>query len=463
MQILTNNNKFLKDLNEIVNIFNNGNALNGVTVLHSTKNVGEIGLVSITELKKENETLLLHSTEFDSKKLKKLGERKCIQLNVYETLSSYTGIKKPWGALLGIRPVKLAKKLNEEGIKLTNLASYLKDTYYVSEEKSSLLIDVISNQPITTKNNKLINLYINIPFCPTRCSYCSFISCDMSKTNYDLDKYVKHLIKEIKQARKLIQENSYIVKTVYIGGGTPTVLNVTQLETLLKELQFNVAEFTVEAGRVDTLTDEKLETLKKYNVSRLSLNPQSFNASSLKAVNRPLDMTKFLTMYSKALSLGLDVNIDLIAGLPNETIKSFKEGLNTVIEMHPSNITLHSLSIKRAGQLQELKDADRTLKMFDYAYKTLRQTEYKPYYLYRQKNISGNLENVGFSLKNKACQFNIDTTCETTTTLAIGAGGVSKKIDLINNTNQRLANFKGIDDYFNRFKELLIKKQELFK
>lgn len=468
MQIVSNIPKYEKDLTELARLFYKKNSnTESIAIFHTLTNLDN-NLLSNTYIIKENDKEVYKHTKVDNSEMQfKLSVIKLLHLGLYETLSKYLKVNMPWGALVGIRPVKMARNLLENGLNNASLINYLQKNYYISKQKSELIQQIIENQKHIIKNDNLVNLYINIPFCPTRCSYCSFISAEVDKCKNLIEPYVKTLIKEIKNTRKLLLAKSLIVKSIYIGGGTPSVLSAEQLDRILKELNFDVAEFTVEAGRVDTLSEEKLDVFKNNNVTRISINPQSFNKKALKAANRPFDLQNFIKIYSLALTKEFIINMDLIAGLKYETLTSFKSGLNNLMEICPANITIHSLSLKRSSKLNEKKTVltnnNIVAKMLDYAYIKLSENDYKPYYLYRQKNMIENLENVGFSLGDTNCTFNIDSIDEQVSVLACGAGAISKRLFLNENRHERSANVKGIKEYIERIDEMQKRKETLFQ
>lgn len=389
------------------------------------------------------------------------------RLGLYDALSSYFSVQLPWGDLTGIRPTKVAYDLMRNGIKMTNIPSYLRENYRVSDEKIQLILDIIENQKPLEKNDKLVDFYVNIPFCTTKCSYCSFISAPIDKVKNYVTPYVDALLKEIEYSKNLIREKSYIVKNVYIGGGTPTAIPTNELERILQSLSFiGLHEFTVEAGRPDTITKEKLDLLKKYNVTRISVNPQTFNDKVLEKIGRTHSANETIEAYELAKKYGFDINMDLIAGLPTETLKSFKESVDKTIDLNPQNITVHTLCLKRASEFAEQnKNIFKTTlveKMVDYAHKKLIKNGYKPYYLYRQKNQISNLQNVGYFRDKTICRFNVESMEETTSIIACGANAISKRVFVLENRLEREANVKDLPNYINRIDEMIERKNELF-
>ena len=385
---------------------------------------------------------------------------------LYDKLSKRFGITLPWGSLTGVRPTKLARELVESGqVKEFLIPEVLEKEYRVSRDKAKLVSMILKNQKCIIRNDKLIDLYINIPVCPTRCLYCSFISSEIDKVRGQIDDYLNCLVREIQEVEKLIKEKSYMVRTIYIGGGTPSVLSAEQLDFLLRNINFPVDEFTVECGRVDTITAEKLDVLKRYKVTRISVNPQTFCEATLKRIGRPHKNAQVLKAYQMALERGFVVNMDIIAGLPGEKFGIFKRTMGTLLELYPENITVHTLSVKNGALLKNsgtvLSDKDIG-KMIDYAEKLLLENGYKPYYLYRQKNQLGGLENVGYFRDENLCVFNIDSMEETASVIACGAGAMSKRVFSTENRIEREANPKFLGDYISRIEEIIKKKREFF-
>lgn len=396
-----------------------------------------------------------------------ISEKSFAKIGLYEILSKIFGKSLPYGALTGIRPVKFCYDLFKKGLQKTSIKNFLMNNYHVSEEKVDLIIDIIINQSNLELNDKLVDFYVNIPFCPSRCSYCSFISMEIQKAGKLVDEYVDKLVYEIEKTKQFLMENYFIVKSVYIGGGTPTSLTNSQLEKVLQSVSFVVKEFTVEAGRPDTITTEKLELLKKYGVTRISINPQTFNDKVLQAIGRKHTAMDALNAFKKAKEYGFDINMDLIMGLSKDTIKSFSETMDIATFLRPDNITVHTLALKRASKLKEdgeniFKNESKVLKMGKIASTKLKENGYKPYYLYRQKNMVSGQENVGYFVDNKICYFNIDSMDELSSIVACGANGISKRVFSLSNRIERFANVKDIKEYNNRVDEMIEKKKELF-
>lgn len=476
MEIKTNLEKYLNDYFEVYNLFfpNFENSEKHELSVMLTEKENGFNLEVVFDERTEN---------FEHKYLskdEKIEQKKWSKIFLYDALSNITGKKFEWGALTGVRPTKIAYKLLEQGTPELFLKEELMKEYRLAENKAVLLKETIKNQKCIIKNDHMVDIYINIPICPSRCRYCSFISAEYNAVQKVIPEYLKALKKEIASVKKIILDKTLIVRSIYIGGGTPSVLSAEELDDLLSELNFNVVEFTVECGRADTITREKLEVLKKHGVSRICINPQTFVEKTLKLIGRKHTVKDVLLAYSMALEFGFDINIDLIAGLTGESFSNFKKSINYALEMAPQNITVHTLALKRGSNLtderivnlknkvnltpeEELKLHDQEVKkMIDYGHKRLFEEGYKPYYLYRQKNTPLGLENVGFTQKNKVCIFNVDSMEETCSVLACGANAVSKRVFSLENRIERTDNVKFLHDYISRIDEMIERKKKLF-
>lgn len=386
---------------------------------------------------------------------------------VYNALVKHTGKTLPWGCLTGVRPTRVAYDLLDEGTDISILKETLEKEFFVSSQKAKLVYETIKNQKSIIKNEHLVSLYINIPICPSRCSYCSFISSSLEASKDILPKYLEALIEEIRQTKKMLYDKAYVVRTIYIGGGTPSVLSAGELDMLLSELNYPVSEFTVECGRSDTINEEKLLVLKKHGVTRICINPQTFVQKTLKAIGRTHTNEQVFGAYMLAVKYGFVINMDFIAGLTGETLTNFKKTMNIAMELSPQNITVHTLFLKNKTELEGkdelLENADNTTqKMIDYSYDILSKNGYKPYYLYRQKNQLEGLENVGYAQEGKVCLFNIDTMEETLGVVACGANGISKRVRGKNQVITRFQNPKTLIEYIQKIDEICEKKRQLF-
>lgn len=393
--------------------------------------------------------------------------KRYLKISLYDMLSQLTQKTMPWGSLTGIRPTKLFYELKKELGSSILAKNELINTFRVSPQKAEVVMEVTRNQSRIEINDNLVDLYINIPFCTTKCYYCSFISAPIAQCQQYVEPYIDALLKELNAVKQIINKNNYIVKSIYMGGGTPTALSHEQLDRILTQITYPVSEFTVEAGRPDTITKEKLDVLQKHGVTRISINPQTFSNRTLKQIGRAHTSQDIIDAYNMALPYDFSINMDLIAGLSNESFNTFKNSLNKTLELHPDNITVHTLSVKRTSKLSEGEGDKGTenevTKMIDYSYKKLTEAGYSPYYLYKQKNMVGNLENLGYTLKNKECIFNIDSMEEVATIVAVGANAISKRFFSLTNRIERNANVKNLNDYISRIDEIISKKQEFFK
>ncbi len=380
----------------------------------------------------------------------------------------------PWGALAGVRPTKITSKYLSEGHTPKEADRLLKDVYYVTPERRRLAVDC-SLATLRAKEKLLpedISLYVGIPFCPTRCAYCSFVSRGIGKKTELVEPYLTALTKEIRFTASLLASSGRRVRTVYIGGGTPTTLSAPQLaallDTLRGELDLNgCLEFTVEAGRPDTLDPEKLRILYEHGADRISINPQSMVDSVLRASARPHRAEDIRRCYAQALDAGFRlINMDLIAGLPTDTPEGFRHSLEKVAALEPANITVHTLALKKGADLMERREGllppEAIAGMLDFTGDTLRNLGYGPYYLYRQKYMSGSFENVGWSKPGTDCLYNIYMMEEVHTILSLGGGGMTK-VNLPDGKLLRFHNPKFPEQYMTALDDTLAQKKEIFE
>ena len=348
----------------------------------------------------------------------------------------------PWGILTGIRPAKMAGALLAEGKGIIRSKRILRDEYFLAPQKAALAVNVASTENKILKKvpKNACSVYISIPFCPSRCSYCSFVSYTNAKLLSLIDDYLVAICEDIDQTFSVISELGMQVLTVYIGGGTPTILSPDQLRMLFERIKKNIdistlMEFTLEAGRPDTITAEKLAVAKEYGVSRISVNPQTLNDEILKEIGRRHTVEDFFKAYEIAKNSGIrDINVDLIAGLPGDDFKNFSETMDKIVALAPTNITVHTFCVKKAADVLK-KNSDvysptggDAGKSVFYSQLKAKFSGYKPYYMYRQKNTVGNLENVGFSIEGHEGLYNIFMMEETQPIFAIGAGAVTKLV-----------------------------------
>lgn len=349
-----------------------------------------------------------------------------------------TGHRPPWGMLTGVRPARLAEELMQNGMSEIDVRDFFENVYRTTAGKARLAAETasVSRRLITEQTRRECSVYIAIPFCPTRCAYCSFVSYTSPKLLSMIPEYLEALLLDIDSSFELIRSLGFRVSTVYIGGGTPTVLDERQLERLLDRVVKNIDspdEFTLEAGRPDTITKEKLEAAARSGVTRLSVNPQSLNDEVLRAVGRAHTVEQFYRAYDIAASCGIrDVNVDLIAGLPGDGYNSFCDSVDGIISLDPTNITVHSFSVKKSAEFKtsgsDVFDREGTIaaKSVDYAAERIMESGYLPYYMYRQKNTVGNLENIGYAKKSHEGLYNIYMMDEIHSIFALGASSVTK-------------------------------------
>ncbi len=380
----------------------------------------------------------------------------------------------PWGAVNGIRPVKYIRILNEiEGLSLEEIYDRFLNEFHASREKVDLAFDIFRNEQALMAKYPPdgISLYVGIPFCPTRCLYCSFISAPYKKMSTYVDPFVDALLKEIEACGKLVSDLGLPIKSVYFGGGTPTALGPHRLEKIIRALDTHfdlsgIYEYTVEAGRPETVTDEMLEMLKRNRVGRISINPQSMHQKTLNAIGRSHTPQDIRTAFQRARAHGFDnINMDLIAALPNETLEDFSQTLDEVLALDPENITVHTMYIKRASFLNQnlgaydfSQAADEMLRL---AATRLRAHGHRPYYLYKQKNTVGNLENVGYAKPGTEGIYNVYSMAELQTILAMGGGGATKLVDRENDFIDRVFNVKDVITYIGKIDEMIERKERL--
>lgn len=384
-----------------------------------------------------------------------------------------TGYTPKWGIVTGIRPARLYSAVIKELGSEEAAKEFFNKKFFVNEEKISLCSEThLSEESIIgLSQNNSFSLYLSVPFCPTRCSYCSFVSHAVEKAEKLIPEYVEYLCKEIKKTAEIARQYNLKLETVYMGGGTPTTLSSEQLKKVLSLVResfdfSDVKEFTVEAGRPDTITKEKLIALKNCGVDRISINPQTMSDKVLSVIGRAHTSQQTVDAFKMAREVGFDnINMDLIAGLPGDTFEGFKETLNKILELNPESVTVHSLSLKRSsrmnisGDFPEIEVGKVADKMVAYARETLSASAIIPYYMYRQSKTVGNLENVGYAKKGKECLYNVYIMDETHTILACGASAVTKMREPGGDYIERIFNFKYPYEYINRFDELMERKK----
>lgn len=395
---------------------------------------------------------------------------------LFSCFCEITKYKPQWGLLTGVRPAKLFSRLVKlDGEEKTE--EYFSKVLKVEPKKISLCKETFSSEEKIVSLSKFdsFSLYISIPFCPSRCSYCSFVSHSVEQAKKLIPQYVDLLCKEIELTGEIANELNLRLETVYIGGGTPTTLTAEQLDRVMKKVKdsFSLAdlkEYTVEAGRPDTITKERLLSIKNGGATRISINPQTMNNTVLNAIGRRHTAEDTQKAFRLARDLGFDnINMDLIAGLPTDTAESFEETLEKVLSLEPESVTVHSLSMKRSsnlslsGELPEIESGKTASYMVDFAHKVLSQKGIIPYYMYRQSKTVGNLENVGYSKKGYECLYNVYIMDETHTILACGASAVTKLKEPLGNQIERIFNFKYPYEYIKCFDELMARKDGIIE
>ena len=395
---------------------------------------------------------------------------------LYKLLCDFTGLTQPWGILTGVRPVKLLRRLAEESSEEQAVKKFEKD-FFVSNEKIALSRETEHNERKILELSKpeSFSLYVGIPFCPSRCSYCSFVMASIERAEKLIEPYTKLLCEEIKRTAEIANKLGLRLETVYFGGGTPTTLSAEQLDTVLGTVNksFDMStcrEFTVEAGRPDTIDIAKLFALKENKVDRISINPQTVNDEVLKTIGRKHTAQQFFDAFELARKCGFDnINTDLIAGLPTDTPESFKNSLDSIVRLNAECIMVHTLCMKRASRLTtegvtlDLQQSRDAREMLAYTQNILGQNEYIPYYMYRQSRMVGNLENVGWSKKGFESLYNVYVMDETHTILACGSGGVTKLKRNNPDYLERIFNFKYPYEYIDRFDELIQRKSGIMQ
>lgn len=406
------------------------------------------------------------------------GDRKELEVSVcrmiYRLLCRATGRRIQWGVLTGIRPVKLVRELREGGMTYPEIFRRFTERYLTAPEKAELCIetDKVQREATRRAGKRDYSLYISIPFCPSRCGYCSFVTHSIEKTGRLIPEYLDRLEEELACTARIAAEKGLTLRTIYMGGGTPTILEAEQLERLLDRVnrcfdRENCLEFTVEAGRPDTITEEKLAALARGGVDRISVNPQTLDDRVLEAIGRRHTAADFYRAYEEAQKYPFaSVNVDLIAGLTGDTPESFRDTLDKVISLDPGNITVHALTMKRAADMigeknLHLSGSPRAEHMINYSQEALKRAGYRPYYLYRQKSTVDSLENVGFCKGGLLCLYNVYIMDETHTILSVGGGGVTKVV-LPGNRIERIFNYKYPYEYISRFPTILERKDKLY-
>lgn len=454
------NEEYLNDLMELIRPFESRSD-EDVSIAVEYENIDGLFKVKITSDKfggfvKNYAFKIDTEGELERKRV----EKRYLKIAIYRTLSFLLNVNLPYGCLTGIRPTKLYCEIENEADRYSKSARdvFLKD-YSVSEGKVELIQKIVAVQkPIRNKSSRQFDVFVFIPFCPTRCAYCSFVSLPIDKQKKLVEPYVDCLVRELEQTKRIIEKKRIKVRAVYVGGGTPTSIGAELLDNVLERCHFGAKEFTVEAGRPDTITSEIVDVMQKHGVTRVSVNPQTFNDKTLEIIGRKHKSADTYNAYMLVKDK-FDVNMDLIACLPGETIDDFKRSVDIAVALNPANVTVHTLYMKKGSALKQAgydnTDFETASQMVDYAYRKLTSAGYEPYYMYRQKYTSGNLENVGYAKPKKACVYNIDIMEEDTSIIANGANGISKKWNKKINLITRCANYKEPIEYIKHIDEML--------
>lgn len=470
MKLLVLNHKFHYEMEKLVRIFMPDEKIEVVF----DKIIDDFNLLTAVD---EEITVTVNLDGFFKTLIAPLCDDDEMQMGrmVYALLSEYTGFSPKWGVLTGVRPSKLLIN-TEKAMGREKTEEYFKTDLLVTDEKFSLARSVADCEEriIATSKPNSFSLYISVPFCPSRCSYCSFVShsIENEKAKKLLPQYVEYLVKELKMTGEIAKANSLCLESVYVGGGTPSTLSAEQLKIVTDAVNkhFDLStcrEFTVEAGRPDTITEEKLRVLKNSPVDRISINPQTFVNSVLQAVGRRHSAENTIEIFELARKVGFDnINMDLIAGLPTDTYEGFCHSVDTALSLNPENITVHTLAVKRASGIGQnspkiaAQNAVLASKMLDYTYEKLKK-DYHPYYMYRQSKSAGSLENVGWAKEGTECIYNIFMMEECHTILSCGGGAVTKLKAPNGDEIERIFNFKYPFEYISGFDELVERKKRI--
>ena len=398
--------------------------------------------------------------------------KETIKRSMFKILEQKFKSNVPWGILTGIRPVKIIHALLDEGKDEEYIKEKLKEDYYIKDDKIELALNIAKRerQFIYPIDENKVSLYVGIPFCPTRCYYCSFPANPVDKFGGKKPLYVEKLLQEARGVAELLRDNNKEIETLYIGGGTPTTLSPEEMDTLIKGLykEFDLSkikEFTVEAGRPDTINREILEVLKKHGVDRISINPQTMNDETLQKVGRKHSVNDIIECFQLARELGFDnINMDIILGLVDENLAMVENTLKEIEKLSPESLTVHTLAVKRTSKLKEnidnyeLTQFDEMTKMIDLSMKYAKKMGLNPYYMYRQKHMLGNLENIGYAKEGYECIYNIQIMEERQSNIALGAGSITKFVYADENRIERVENVKNLEQYIDRVDEMINRK-----
>lgn len=476
--ILLNDASYEQDIRELLMAFYPGEGFahertGGVDFYVEGIYTPESGRFSLEILEDEEK---MAGTEFPISYENRLEAKTAIKRELYGLLSARTGKTLPWGTLTGIRPTKIALSRLDQGVSREEIREFMEKTYLTSSEKTGLSLEIAEREKELLSHIDYENgysLYVGIPFCPTTCLYCSFTSYPIGAWEKKMDQYLAALFKELDYVAETMKGRT--LDTVYFGGGTPTALKAEELDAILTRIEerfdlSSVKEFTVEAGRPDSITEDKLRTLRAHGISRISINPQTMKQSTLDLIGRRHTVEMVKEKYRLARKLGFDnINMDLIIGLPEEDINDVRATMEEIKELAPDSVTVHSLAIKRAARLNIFRERyadlkiENTQEMIDLTAEYARSMGLVPYYLYRQKNMAGNFENVGYAAPDKACIYNILIMEEKQTIVACGAGTTTKVVFPAENRLERVENVKDVDQYISRIDEMIGRKEKMLE
>lgn len=400
--------------------------------------------------------------------------KETIKRSIFKILEKKFKITPPWGILTGIRPVKIVHSLLDDNFNDNEIKEKLSTDYLIDDEKINLALDIAKRERtfIYPLDENKVSIYIGIPFCPTRCYYCSFPANSLKQFGGLKPAYVAKLLEEVQGVAQLLKEQNKSIETLYIGGGTPTTLSVDEMDTLIKGLfkifdLSQIKEFTVEAGRPDTINREMLELLKKHNVSRISINPQSMNNETLEKIGRSHSVEDIIECFHLARKVGFDnINMDIILGLVDENLDMVRNTLDKIKELSPESLTVHTLAVKRTSKLKEnledyqLAEYEEMVNMIQLAKDYAKDMGLNPYYMYRQKHMLGNLENIGYAKEGYECIYNMQIMEEKQSNYALGAGAITKFVYLDEDRIERVENVKNVEQYIDRVDEMIKRKYE---
>ncbi len=472
VQLLTDTPELFADIADIIRLFLGDVKVapdaGALVVKHEHTQEGQLSIEQVS-IQDHKPVCRQAAAELASALIQKRNFKRLVKNTCYDAFVQYCGVHPPWGSLTGIRPTRLMYELLEQGHAPNDAARQIAKEFDVAEDKTELLLEIICFQSkYITREADEFDLYIGIPFCTTRCTYCSFSSGELGDGKL-VEPYVDALVYEMGQCAKIVRDKGLKLRAAYMGGGTPTALSAKQLNRVLESARTQFPggiEWTVEAGRPDTITKQKLQVVKSHGVDRISINPQTFSDETLQLIGRQHTALDTVKAFEMARENGFDhINMDLIAALPEETIDIFTDSVGKAVALNPESITVHTLALKRASKLREdnymQSTTDAADKMVKLARETLAYAGYSPYYMYRQKYMSGNLENVGYAKPDCACVYNIDIMEETTPILAVGANAITKWVYDREKRIERAANVRNIEHYIARIDEMVERKRKL--